>query len=106
MQRQQPALSKMKGMKKNDNNILSLRIKQIEFPNPRHRNAKQEQSICERVSELRREASLFETQEANISADLVTGMSRSVTINNTNVTLVTLSDGQILSRYCQAESIH
>lgn len=46
MQRQQPALSKMKGMKKNDNNILSLRIKQIEFPNPRHRNAKQEQSIC------------------------------------------------------------
>ena len=55
MQRQQPALSKMKGMKKNDNNILSLRIKQIEFPNPRHRNAKQEQSICERASELRRE---------------------------------------------------
>ena len=106
MQRQQPALSKMKGMKKNDNNILSLRIKQIEFPNPRHRNAKQEQSICERASELRREASLFVTQEANISPDLVTGMSRSVTINNTNVTLVTLSDGQILSRYCQAESIH
>ena len=104
MQRQQPALSKMKGMKKNDNNILSLRIKQIEFLNPsRHRNAQQEQSICERASELRREASLFVTQEANISPDLVTEMSRGVTINNTNVTL---SDGQILSRYCQAESIH
>ena len=104
MQRQQPALSKMKGMKKNDNNILSLRIKQIEFRNPRHRNAKQEQSICEQASELRREASLFVTQEANISPDLVTEVSRSVTINNTNVTL---SDGQILSRYCQAAvSIH
>ena len=97
-------------MMKNDNNILSLRIKQIEFLNPsppRHRKAQQEveQSICEC---LNWEAKRLHCLESDWRGQYFcwpghgdVTQCHGVTINNTNVTL---SDGQILSRYCQAES--
>ena len=96
-------------MMKNDNNILSLRIKQIEFLNPpRHRNAQQEveQSICE--SELRREASLF-GESLKRPIFLLTWSRRCHAVSRCHdkqYKCHTLSDGQILSRYCQAVSIH
>ena len=80
-------------MMKNDNNILSLRIKQIEFHNPpRHRNAQQEveQSICECLNWEERLHCLESHSRGQYFSWPGHGdvtQCHAVTINNTNVTL-------------------
>ena len=79
-------------MMKNDNNILSLRIKQIEFLNPRHRNAQQEveQSICECLNWEERLHCLESHSRGQYFSWPGHGdvtQCHAVTINNTNVTL-------------------